>query len=183
MSFKISAWYIISFIFGLLIGYSYKDNRCIESTTTTIDSIRYVMPKQYEVKTTEIRTFSIPKLVFAPSDTICVVNTKYIKNDSVRLDFQFERREYKDSTFRATVSGVVVGDVHPTLESIDVYSTTVKTTLEKKKLFSPYGSLGIGNNIMSIGVGVVIREKHGVGVEYVNIGNENNLTFKYAYYF
>lgn len=174
MNFKISAWYIISFIFGLLIGYSSKDKRCIESTTTTIDSIRYVMPKHYEIKTTEIRTFSFPKLVFAPSD---------IKNDSVRVDFPFERKEYKDSTFRAIVSGVVVGDVHPTLESIDVYSKTVKTTLEKKKLFSPYGTLGIGNNIMSIGVGVVIREKHGVGVEYFNIGDENNLTFKYTYYF
>ena len=104
--------------------------------------------------------------------------------DSVDIELPFERREYSDSTYRAIVSGVVVGNVHPTLESLDIYSKTTTSIIEKKPpLFAPYVSASVGQNMFGAGGGISIRAKHDLGVKFWQTDSEPKLTFEYAYHF
>ena len=170
---------LLALIVGFLVGYFSQPKPIVEYVTTTKDSIRYSLPQNVHVKTTEIKTFTIPRLVFAPAqrDTVIIV-------DSVRVELPFERREYRDSTYKAVVSGVVVGDVRPTLESLDIYtSTTTKTIVEKPRLFTPYASVSVSGTFVGIGGGVTIRAKHGIGIEYIGLQDGGKLALKYTYYF
>jgi hypothetical protein len=184
MSFKHLLAILIALTIGFVVGYLSQPRPIIDNTTTVIDSTRYEFPSRFEVKSTEIRSFSIPKLVFAPQDTTTIVVTEYIKGDSVDIELPFERREYRDSTYRAIVSGVVVDDIHPTLESLDIYSKTTTSIIEKKPpLFAPYVSASIGDNIFGVGGGISIRAKHDLGVKFWQTSGEPKLTFEYAYRF
>lgn len=184
MSFKHLLAILIAVTIGFVVGYLSQPRPIIENTTTVIDSTRYMFPSRFEVKSTEIRTFSIPKLIFAPCDTTTIVVTEFIKVDSVDIELPFERREYSDSTYRAIVSGVVVGNVHPTLESLDIYSKTTTSIIEKKPpLFAPYVSASVGQNMFGAGGGISIRAKHDLGVKFWQTDSEPKLTFEYAYHF
>lgn len=68
-----------------------------------------------------------------------------IKTDSAKVPVNFERRTYGDDRYRAVVSGVAIGDMHPSLESIDIYSKTETKIIQyKAPTFRPYirGSVG-----------------------------------------
>lgn len=184
MNFKRVAYCLVLLAVGFVVGYFSQPRLDVESSTTTIDSTRYVMPQKFEVKTTEIRTFNVPKLVFAPQDTTIKTIIKYVKEDGVKVEFPFERREYSDSTYRAVVSGVVVNNVHPTLEFLDIYSrTTTNTIFKSPPLFAPYVSASLGDGLIGIGGGVVIRGAHGIGLDYLNVSSESKLAFRYTRYF
>ena len=184
MSFRVNIWYFVALAIGFVVGYFSQPRPMVESTITTIDSTRYEFPHKFEVTNTEIRTLTIPKLVFAPRDTSTIVVTEYIKGDSVDVELPFERREYSDSTYRAVVSGVVVDNIHPTLESLDIYSRTItNTVVNKPPLFAPYGSVALGRDVLSFGAGVVLRCKHGFGVDYLNLPNDDVLAFRYTVFF
>ena len=62
-----------------------------------------------------------PDTVFVDRERIVV------KTDSVEVPVNFERRTYGDDRYRAVVSGAAIGDMHPSLESIDIYQKTVRS--------------------------------------------------------
>ena len=82
--------------------------------------------------------------------------------DSVTLDVAIEHREYRDSTYRAIVSGPVVGDIHPSLDFIETYNRTTTITVERPKRFAVTAGVGAAYTpkgfqpYVGVGVGVVI---------------------------
>lgn len=94
------------------------------SETIRIDTVAYEKPQLYREVTTPV-SVRVPRLLFAPTDTL---HTVTVIRDSVEIELPFERREYKDSTYYAVVSGVSVGGYRPTLEHIETYNTTITRT-------------------------------------------------------
>lgn len=128
----------------------------------------------------------IKELENAPSDTITIVKTdtlriaepvpvyKYIKyNDTVTIchelrdtvkELVFLPREYmvyKDSTYRAVVSGV-----QPRLDSIEVYRPTITNTITKTVPIPDRKRWGLGINAGAGWNGREISPYIGVGVQY-----------------
>lgn len=113
--------------------------------------------------------------VHIPADTVVEERVKeVVRVDSVLIPVDIERRVYGDSRFRAIVSGAVVGDIHPSLDEIDIYQKTEINTIENApKLFSPYVSLCGGDGLWGIGGGVSIRQKVDLGAKYMRIDRKN----------
>ena len=91
-----------------------------------VDTVFYENPQPFSSTQTEV-TFNVPRWVFAPGDTDTVERVVFVQ-DSVQVTLPFERREYKDSTYYAVVSGVSVGGYRPSLEHIETYNTTTTVT-------------------------------------------------------
>lgn len=157
------------------------------TTITRVDTVRVEVPTPYEVEV--VRKVSVPVYVPTPADS--VVENKESTEENARKDstlvqvpVEVERREYKDSMYRAVVSGAVIGDIHPTLEFIEVYSTTEMSILKPKEpLFRPYVSGFAGKDVFGIGAGVEINGHHGVGADYFNYSGNNALAIRYQYKF
>jgi hypothetical protein len=97
----------------------------------------------------------------------------------IEIPIKKERRIYQDSSYRAVISGAVVGDIHPTLEEISIRNWhTTETIHYKPRLFTPYGSISIGSNIFTLGGGVMVKQKYGVGVDLTNIQGQNYLALR-----
>lgn len=111
-----------TFLAGWWLGRRTTAPEIIE--TVRINTVAYEKPKPYHEITTSV-SVRVPRLMFAPTDT---VHTVTIIRDSVEIELPFERREYKDSTYYAIVSGVSVGGYRPTLEHIETYNTTITRT-------------------------------------------------------
>lgn len=108
-----------------------------------------------------------------PSDTV-VLEREVVRIDSVLVEVDIERRVYGDERYRAVVSGAVVGDIRPTLESMDIYQKTEIRTIETKpKLISPYVSICVGDAIWGVGGGVSFRQRMDVGAKYLRIDRKN----------
>lgn len=165
----------ISFIIGRC---SHKEITVEE--TITRDTIRVFNSSPSAIHTT-IHTIKVPCFVSIPNDTI--VKERLIV-DSVMIDAPFERVEYKDSTLYAIVSGVSIGGIRPSLEYYETYNTTT-TRVEhySPPLLSPYASIMVGYNSFGGGIGVFIREKHGIGVDYVNINGCESILGRYSFKF
>lgn len=107
-----------------------------------------------------------------------------IKTDSVQVPVNFERRTYGDDRYRAVVSGAAIGDMHPSLESIDIYSKTeTKIVQYKAPTFRPYIRGSIGKEAIGIGGGVSIKDRVDVDVQYMRIGSNNMIVFGANYRF
>ena len=123
----------------------------------------------------EVRTISLPRLLFAPADTV-QTTTVIVKGDSVELQVPIERREYRDSNYYAVVSGAVVGDIHPTLETIKTYNrNTIQTVQVKPRLIRPYISGMLGKESAGGGGGLIIANRYGVGVNYIYAAERSHL--------
>ena len=94
-------------------------------------------------------------------------------SDTVLLPI--EKVVYKEKEFEATISGVSLGGIKPTLDDITIY--------DHRRMFTPYASVMLGKDVFSVGGGVTIREKHSVGVEYLNLGGKSAIGYKYTYNF
>lgn len=107
-----------------------------------------------------------------------------IKTDSVKVPVNFERRTYGDDQYRAVVSGAVVGNVHPTLDEIDIYSRSETCIVEyKTPTFRPYIRGSVGKEIIGIGGGVSIKDRVDIDVQYMRFGNDNMVVFGANYRF
>ena len=141
--------------------------------------------------------FDLPRYVYAPGKTQVktVVKTVVVTEDSkegeepkeVEVTFPIERREYRDSTYFAIVSGAVVGDSRPTLDYIETYNKTVtsEVVIQPKKL-RPYvgASVGIfGTWSVGVGGGLLIKDHHAVGAEYERTQTDNRIKLNYSYIF
>lgn len=135
------------------------------TTIERVDTVVVEKPMPYKVEV--VRKVSVPVYVPTPADT--VVNNR-VDTVRVQVPVNIESREYRDSTYRAVVSGPVIGGLGPSLDQIDIYSRTTTSIIEKKNpLFSPYvsGGLYLDGKGVNIGGGLFIRDKIGVGAEVV----------------
>ena len=142
---------------------------CRKEITTEIkwDTLRIEVPVPYEIE--KVRT----EYVYVPTPADTVVK-EVVRVDSVLVAVDIERRVYGDDRYRAVVSGAVVGDIHPTLESMDIYAKTETRIIEHKApMFRPYIRGSVGKELMGIGGGVSIKDRVDVDVQYMRIGNSN----------
>ena len=86
-----------------------------------------------------------------------------------------ERVVYKEKEFEATIIGPTIGGHKPMLESFTIH--------RQVKTFTPYASVMLGKDVFSVGGGVTIKEKHGIGIEYLNLGGKSAIGYKYIYNF
>lgn len=172
------AFYIlVAVVIGFLIGYFCQPKAIQETTITRVDTVRVEVPKLVEIE--KVRT----EYVYVPAHTDTVVR-EVVRVDSVLVAAEVERRVYSDSLYRAVVSGVVVGDIHPALDSIAIYSPhTTVTSIIKPPLFAPFVGCAFGNNMMGIGGGVSIRAKHNIGAKLWQIDGDTKITIEYSYNF
>lgn len=165
---------VISFIIG-------RKSVDIPEVTTEIkwDTIRVEKPVPYKVEKVRKEYVYVP----TPADTV-VREVEVVRVDSVFVAVDVERREYKDALYRAVVSGAVVGDIHPTLESMEVYARSETKVVERSvPLLRPYISASVGREMMGIGGGVSIKDRVNVGAKYMRVGNTNAVMFEASYRF
>lgn len=127
--------------------------------TTKIDTIYRDRLVPYKSEVTG--NFEIPKIYFATfTDTVQIPVEKVI---------------YKEKEFEATIVGPTIGNIKPILDNITIHQQT--------RLFTPYASVMLGRDVFSIGGGVTLKEKHGIGIEYLNLGGKSAIGYKYTYNF
>lgn len=166
---------VIVFLVGLVVGVWLSPRHKTITTTPTIDTVIYYRPMPTTTSVAEVRTLSLPRLLFAPADTV-QTTTVIVKGDSVELQVPIERREYRDSNYYAVVSGAVVGDIHPTLETIKTYNrNTIQTVQVKPRLIRPYISGMLGKESAGGGGGLIIANRYGIGVNYMYAAERSHL--------
>lgn len=157
---------VIVFFVGLVVGVWLSPRHKAISTHTTVDTTIYYRPMPTTSHIAEVRTLSMPRLLFAPADTVHTT-TVIVKGDSVELQAPIERREYRDNTYYAVVSGAVVGNIRPTLESIQTYNrNTVQTIEVHPPKVQPYVSAMLGKDAIGAGAGIYFGN-NGFGADYI----------------
>ena len=149
----------------------------IPEITTEVrwDTLRIEKPIPYEVEKVRTEYVYVP----TPADTVVLERV-----DSVLVAVDIERRVYQDSLYRAVVSGAVVGDIHPTLDHIDIYSRNETRIVEHKApMFRPYIRGSVGQELMGIGGGVSIKDRVDVDVQYMRMGDNNMVVIGANYRF
>lgn len=175
---RIKTWLAIIGVISLIALSFFIGRKSVQPTITTKikwDTLRVEVPVPYEVE--KVRT----EYVYVPTPANTVVIERV---DSVLVAVDVERRVYQDSSYRAVVSGAVVGDIHPTLDHIDIYSRSETRIIEHKApMFRPYIRGSVGRELMGIGGGVSIKDRVDIDVQYMRIGNDNMVVFGANYRF
>lgn len=151
----------------------------IPEITTEIrwDTLTIEKPVPYKVEKVCTEYVYVP----TPADTVV---KEVVRVDSVLVAVDIERRVYQDSLYRAVVSGAVVGDIHPTLDHIDIYSRSeTRIVGYKAPMFRPYIRGSVGKEIIGIGGGVSIKDRVDVDVQYMRMGNNNMIVVGANYRF
>lgn len=165
---RIKTWLAIIGVISIIALSFFIGRKSVQPTITTKikwDTLRVEVPVPYEVE--KVRTEYV--YVTTPADTVVTERV-----DSVLVAVDVERRVYQDSSYRAVVSGAVVGDIHPTLDEIDIYSRSETRIIEHKApMFRPYIRGSVGRELMGIGGGVSIKDRVDVDVQYMRMGNSN----------
>ena len=180
-------WLVLGILFGLAVGVWLLPQRKAITTHTTVDTVIYYRPLPTKSTIAEVRTISMPRLLFAPPDTVRET-TVIVKGDSLQHSLQLqvpmERREYRDSNYYAVVSGAVVGDIRPELVSFETYSrNTVQTIEVHPPKVRPYVSGAFGKHSVGAGAGIVICDKHAIGVDYIYAEGKGNIMARYSFIF
>ncbi|MBQ5844262.1 MAG: hypothetical protein IIW52_05345 [Alistipes sp.] len=176
--------YILSALaVGLFIGVFIGNiQRADMSTRTTVDTVIYYRPMPIKSTMAKVRTIYIPRLLFAPTDTV-QTTTVIIKGDSLQLQVPIERREYRDSSYYAVVSGAVVGDIHPELVSLETYAkNTMQVLGYKPPMFRFYISGAFGKDALGAGAGVLIKNRYGIGADYNFINGKSCIMARGTFY-
>lgn len=147
------------------------------TTIERVDTVVVEKPMPYKVEV--VRKVSVPVYVPTPADT--VVENKESAEEEARKDstlvevpVEVERREYKSEEYRAVVSGAKIGDLRPTLESMEIYNRNTTSIVEiKPPLFTPYISACGGKGVFGVGGGVSIMDKVDVGAKYLRVNNKD----------
>lgn len=132
-------------------------------TVTTIDTVKVFAPAPI-VSETKVIPLTVPKLVFALPDTVIREVMIATGNDSVKINVEVEKHEYKDNNYYAVVSGPAIGGLHPSLDFIETYNTTMSTvqTMRKRPKFAFTAGVGYGYSpkgvqpIVGVNFGVVL---------------------------
>lgn len=166
---RIKTWLSIIGVISLIALSFFIGRKSVDTPNVTTeirwDTLRVEVPVFQEVEKVRTEYVYVP----TPSDTVVIERV-----DSVLVAVDIERRVYGDERYRAVVSGAVVGDIHPTLESMDIYAKTETRIIEHKApMVRPYIRGSIGRELMGIGGGVSIKDRVDVDVQYMRIGNSN----------
>lgn len=145
------------------------------TTTIKIDTVFVEKPIPYEIEKVRKEYVYVP----TPADTV-VREVEVVRVDSVLISVDIERREYRDSSYRAVISGAVVGNIHPSLDSIEVYNRTI---VMQPPTLRPYVSASIGNDMIGVGAGLSIKNKHDIGTQVWRISGKTKLTIDYKFRF
>lgn len=149
------------------------------TTITRVDTVRVEVPKPIEIEV--VRKVSVPVYVPTPADTVVIARVDSIL---VEVPVEVERREYKSEDYRAVVSGAKIGDLRPSLESMEVYRKSESVVVQPKApLFRPYVSASIGKEIVGVGGGVSIKDRVDVGAKYMRVGSSNAVVVEAGYRF
>lgn len=180
-------WLVLGFFGGFVAGVWLLPQRKAITTHTTVDTVIYYKPLPTKSTIAEVRTISMPRLLFAPADTVRET-TVIVKDDnlqhSLQLQVPMERREYRDSTYYAVVSGAVVGDIRPELVCFETYAKNTTQIIEyKPPMFRFYVSGAFGKQSIGAGVGIVIGNKHAIGADYIYAGGKGNIMARYSFIF
>jgi hypothetical protein len=157
------------------------------TTIERVDTVVVEKPMPYKVEV--VRKVSVPVYVPTPADT--VVENKESAEENARKDstlvevpVEVERREYKSEEYRAVVSGAKIGDLRPTLESMEVYARNEVQVVEQKvPWIRPYISASVGREMMGIGGGISIKDRVDVGAKYMRVGSTDAVMFEASYRF
>lgn len=156
--------FIIAVVLALLLGYcggrhgankaSPSVNDTITIRDTIVDTIPYRMP--VPVDSTIVR-FEYVK--FPVKDTIYTKGEDIVKIDSAFVEIPISQKEYRDSTYRAWVSGYKAN-----LDSINIFQRTVAVT---ERIRAPTKRWGLG---IQAGAGYCgdnkIQPYIGIGISY-----------------
>lgn len=137
---------LTSFVAGaLLFGWGYRrgaDSVGIRSEVR-IDTVFYKQPQPVNFSDRLVQV-NVPKLLFAPADTVVRVVEAVNSTDSVQMEIPVRTLEYRDSTYYARVSGPVIGTLAPRLEWIETYNRTITRTVTKRSRFAVTAGVGVG---------------------------------------
>lgn len=130
---------------AMLFGLGYR--RGVSSvgiqSEVRIDTVFYERPQPVNFSDRLVRV-NVPKLLFAPADTVVLVVEAESGADSVQVEIPVRTLEYRDSTYYARVSGPVIGDLAPRLDWIETYNRTITRTVTKRNRFAVTAGVGIG---------------------------------------
>lgn len=153
-----------AFIVGLLLfcwGY-HRGTASVEvQTEVCIDTVFYERPQFVRISD-KLVAVNVPRILFAPADTVVSIVTIEVGSDSVQVDVPVRTLEYRDSTYFARVVGPVVGSLVPRLDWIETYDRTVVRSVTKRSRFAVTAGTGVGYTpqgfqpTVGVGVGVIL---------------------------
>lgn len=149
------------------------------TTIERVDTVVVEKPMPYKVEV--VRKVSVPVYVPTPADTVVVARVDSVL---VEVPVEVERREYKSEEYRAVVCGAKIGDLRPTLESMEVYSRSEVQVVEQKvPWIRPYVSASGGRGLFGIGGGISVKQKVDVGAMYLRVDNKDKWAIMASYRF
>ena len=149
------------------------------TTIERVDTVVVEKPMPYKVEV--VRKVSVPVYVPTPADTVVVARVDSVL---VEVPVEVERREYKSEEYRAVVSGAKIGNLRPTLESMEVYARNEVQVVEQKvPWIRPYVSASGGRGLFGIGGGISVKQKVDVGAMYLRVDNKDKWTIMASYRF
>lgn len=130
---------------ALLFGWGYRRGAASVEirSEARIDTVFYERPQPVNFSDRLVRV-NVPKLLFAPADTVVRVVEAVNGADSVQMEVPVRTVEYRDSTYYARVSGPVVGSLAPRLDWIETYNRTITRTVTKRSRFAVTAGVGVG---------------------------------------
>lgn len=130
---------------ALLFGWGYRRGAASVGirSEVRIDTVFYERPQPYGFSE-QLVTVNVPRLLFAPADTVVRVVEAVNGADSVQMEVPVRTVEYRDSTYYARVSGPVIGTLAPRLEWIETYNRTITRTVTKRSKFAVTAGVGVG---------------------------------------
>lgn len=139
--------YLLSaFVAGALIfGWGYRRGAASVGirSEVRIDTVFYERPQSYGFSE-QLVTVNVPRLLFAPADTVVRVVEAVNGADSVQIEIPVRTLEYRDSTYYARVSGPIIGTLAPRLDWIETYNRTITRTVTKRNRFAVTAGVGVG---------------------------------------
>ena len=148
--------YILAVAVGFVIGLHFVHSPIHPTTTPRIDTL-------YVDKIVPYKT-EVMKYKYIPKTQLVIVG------DTVQVPI--EKVVYKEKNFEATISGVSIGGIKPSIDNIVIHN--------EPKFIAPYATIMLGQNVFSLGGGVTFKEKHGLGVEYFNFMGNSALGIRYT---
>lgn len=130
---------------ALLFGWGYRRGAASAEirSEVRIDTVFYERPQPVNFSDRLVRV-NVPKLLFAPADTVVRVVEAVNGADSVQMEVPVRTLEYRDSTYYARVVGPVIGDLAPRLDWIETYNRTITRTVTKHSRFAVTAGVGVG---------------------------------------
>ena len=136
-------------LLGIWIGRRTTEPDIVERVV--VDTVFFERPQPVGISD-RLVAVNVPRVLFAPADTVMVQTNQatnhdsvvkdYLNVDSVRMLVPQRTVEYRDSTYYARVVGPVVGPLMPCLDYIETYSRTVVRTVTKRNRFAVTAGVG-----------------------------------------